>query len=142
MKKAIVYEAINIGFYAYLSIMLLLYVNEGFIIGILIGLYFLEGFINLVQNMFSSGYRTLIQENAITVVSNYITIIPMKEIVKIESSHRDIRFLDKNNKTYLLDIDSIKQDQHEAFIGQVKAIARSKGIYCDVAFTREDIHHG
>ena len=50
MKKAIVYEAINIGFYAYLSIMLLLYVNEGFIIGILIGLYFLEGFINLVQN--------------------------------------------------------------------------------------------
>ena len=142
MKKAIVYEGINIGFYAYLSIMLLLYVNEGFIIGILIGLYFLEGFINLVQNIFSSSYRTLIQENAITIVSNYITIIPMKEIVKIESSHRDIRFLDKNNKTYLLDIDSIKADQHEAFIDQVKAIAKSKGIYCDVAFTRDDIHHG
>ena len=142
MKKAIVYEGINIGFYAYLSIMLLLYVNEGFIIGILIGLYFLEGFINLVQNIFSSSYRTLIQENAITIVSNYITIIPMKEIVKIESSHRDIRFLDKNNKTYLLDIDSIKSDQHEAFIGQVKEIAKSKGIYYDVAFTRDDIHHG
>ena len=142
MKKAIVYESINIGFYAYLSIMLLLYVNEGFIIGILIGLYFLEGFVNLVQNLFSAGYRTLIQENAITVVSNYITIIPMKEIVKIESSHRDIRFLDKNNKTFLLDIDSIKADQHEAFIGQVKAIARSKDIYYDVAFTRDDIHHG
>ena len=74
--------------------------------------------------MFSSGYRTLIQENAITVVSNYITIIPMKEIVKIESSHRDIRFLDKNNKTFLLDIDSIKADQHETFIAQVKAIAK------------------
>ena len=98
--------------------------------------------LNLVQNLFSSGYRTLIQENAITVVSNYITIIPMKEIVKIESSHRDIRFLDKNNKTFLLDIDSIKPDQHEAFIGQVKAIARSKDIYYDVAFNRDDIHHG
>ena len=57
--------------------MLLLYVNEGFIIGILIGLYFLEGFINLVQNLFSSGYRTLIQENAITVVSNYIERKPL-----------------------------------------------------------------
>jgi len=142
MKKAIVYEGINIGFYAYLSIMLLLYVNEGVIIGILIGLYFLEGFINLVQNMFSSSYRTLVQENAITIVSNYITIIPMKEIVKIESSHRDIRFLDKNNKTYLLDIDSIKAEQHEVFIDEVKSIAKSKGIYCDVAFTRDDIHHG
>jgi len=142
MKKAVVYESINIGFYAFLSIMLIWKSGEGFIIGSLIGLYFLEGFLNLAQNMFSSGYRTLIQENAITIVTNYITIIPMKEIVKIEGIHRDIRFLDKNGKTFLVDIDSIEASQHEEFIAQVKAIARSKNIYFDVAFTRDDIHHG
>jgi len=142
MKKAVVFESINIGFYAFLSIMLLMNLREGFVIGCLIGLYFIEGFLNLAQNMFRSGYRMIIQENAITIVTNYITIIPMKEIVKIESSHRDIRFLDMSGKTFLLDIDSVKAEEQEEFIAQVKAIARSKDIYFDVAFTRDDIHHG
>ena len=135
MKKAIVYESINIGFYAYLSIMLLLYVQEGTIIGSLLALFVLEGFLNLAQNMFGAAYRTVIQENAITIVTNYITIIPMKEIVKIESSHRDIRFLDKNGKTFLLDIDSVKENQQTELIEQVKKIATNKNIYFDVAFT-------
>lgn len=132
MKKAVVYELINLGFYLLVALALIMFAPNGFFIGLISLLFLIEGSSNLLQNFSSMLYRTIVQENAVTIINNYITVIPWKGLIRIESRYNDIRFIDELNKVYLLDLDMINEQDRQPLIEELKRIAYQKNLYFDV----------
>jgi len=132
MKKAITYEGLNIAFYTLVSIAMIFFSSMGFYVGIVAVLFALEGVAHLFQNASSMVYRTIVQDHAITIINNYITVIPWKGLKRVESRHEDIRFVDDLNKVYLLDLDTINTAEQPKLVEELKRIAYDKNLYFDV----------
>lgn len=132
MKKAIAYEGVNLGFYIIAAVALLFFSSKGFYVGCVAVLFIIEGIAHLAQNASSVVYRTIVQENAITIINNYVTVIPWKGLKRIESRHDDVRFIDELNKVYLLDLDTINKDEQKDLLEELKRIARKKNLFFDI----------
>lgn len=131
-RKVIIYEGIVLLYFGAFTYIMLKYIDIGFWTGIVGLLLFVEGAALLITQLMKSPFKVLVNEGAITKITNEWEVVSWKNIRKIDSRQNDIHLIRTDGTPVLIDLEWIDQSERDEFIERITQLAHEKGIYCSI----------
>ncbi|CAG5076924.1 hypothetical protein [Parvicella tangerina] len=131
-RKVIIYEGMVLLYLGVFAYVMLSYIDIGFWTGIVASVLFLEGAILLLTQLVKSPFKVLLNDKAITKITNEWEVVSWNDIKKIDSRQNDIHLIRKNGTPVLIDLEWIEKSVRDDFIARINRIAQEKGIYCSI----------
>lgn len=130
--KLIVYESIVVLYYLAFGIVTLKYVDIGFWAGLVALFLGLEGLVVLSMQWMLSPFRVILNESAISLITNEVILVSWRDIQKIDSRQNDVHLIRKNGSPVLIDLEWLSKEDQIDFINRINEIARKKNIFCSI----------
>lgn len=131
-KKVIIYEGIVLLYLGVFAMVMLKYIDVAFFAGIAGLLLFFEGLTLLMVQLIKSPFRVMVNDKAITKITNEWEVVAWNDLRKIDSRQNDIHLILKSGSPVLIDLEWIEGTQRDEFIAKMNEIAQQKGIYCSI----------
>ncbi|MCB9195640.1 MAG: hypothetical protein H6600_06095 [Flavobacteriales bacterium] len=131
-RKVIIYEGIVLLYLGAFSWIMLKYIDIAIYAGAISLLLFVEGLLLLIVQIIKSPFKVLVNEQAITKITNEWEVVSWSNLKKIDSRQNDIHLILKNGSPVLVDLEWIEASQRDEFIQKINSIAQQKGIYCSI----------
>lgn len=131
-RKVIIYEGIVLLYLGAFAYIMLKYIDIGYWAGVVGASLFVEGTLLLITQLVKSPFKVLLNDKAITKITNEWEVISWNDIKKIDSRQNDIHLIRKNGSPVLIDLEWIESSVRDEFIERVNQIAQQKNIYCSI----------
>ncbi len=131
-RKVIIYEGIMLLYFGAFAWIMLKYIDIGFWTGIAGLLLFVEGMLLLASQLLKSSFKVMVNDRAITKVTNEWEVVSWSDIKKIDSRQNDVHLIRKNGTPVLIDLEWIEQSVRNEFVDRINQLAQEKGIYCSI----------
>lgn len=131
-KKIILSELFSTSYFFVFALVVFLYFPNQTFLGIVFSIFFLEGVLHLSVQFLKKPYKVLLNERNISVVTNNLTMVRWSDILKIETRHKDVHFINKLGYPVLVDTQLMCESDKQQFLLTVQKLAQEKHIYCSV----------
>lgn len=131
-RKVIIYEGIVLLYFGTFAYIMLKYVDIGFWTGVVGSLLFVDGIALLLIQLIKSPFKIMVNDTAITKITNEWEVVYWGNIKKIDSRQNDIHLIRKDGVPVLIDLEWIDRQEREEFVQKITSIARKKEIYCSI----------
>lgn len=131
-RKVIIYEGIVLLYFGAFGFIMLKYIDIGFWAGVVGALLFLDGVLLLITQLVKSPFKVMVNDRAITKVTNEWEVVSWNSIKKIDSRQNDIHLIRKNGSPILIDLEWIEKSVRNEFIDKVTELSQQKGIFCSI----------
>lgn len=131
-RKVMVYEGISLLYFFAYGLVMLKYIDIAFYAGVAGVLLGLEGLSLLVLQQLRSPFKVILNDKAITLITNELFVVSWNSIKKIDSRQNDVHLILKEGTPVLVDLEWLNKDDQEQFIKDINQIAQSKNIFCSI----------
>lgn len=131
-RKVIIYESIVLLYFGAFAYIMLKYIDIGLWTGVVALLLFVEGAGLLITQLSKSPFKVMVNETAITKVTNEWEVVSWNNIKKIDSRQNDIHLILKDGTPVLIDLEWIDNSEKDEFVNKITQLAQDKGIYCSI----------
>jgi hypothetical protein len=131
-KKIILSELFSTSYFLVFALVVFFYFPNYTYLGWVFLIFFLEGVLHLGIQFLKKPYKVLLNERNISVVTNNLTMVRWSDILKIETRHKDVHFINKLGYPILVDTQLMCESDKQDFLLKVQKFAQDKNIYCSV----------
>jgi hypothetical protein len=131
-KKIILSELFSTSYFLVFALVVFIYFPTYTYLGWVFLIFFLEGVLHLSFQLIKKPYKVLLNNKNISVVTNNLTMVRWSDILKIETRHKDVHFINKLGYPILVDTQLMSDKDKNTFLFTVQQLAQEKGIYCSV----------
>lgn len=131
-KKIILFELFSTSYFFVFALVVFIYFPSLTYLGWVYLVFFLEGVLHLLLQVFKKPYKVLLNDKNISLVTNNLIMIRWSDLLKIETRHKDVHFINKLGYPVLIDTQLMSEEDRKTFLYTVQQLAQDKGIYCSV----------
>lgn len=131
-RKVVIYEGIVLLYLGAFAFIMLKYIDIGYWAGIAGVLLFVEGTSLLLTQLIKSPFKVLLNEKAITKITNEWEVVSWANLKKIDSRQNDVHLIRQNGSPVMIDLEWIEKSVRDEFVDKINQLAQEKGIYCSI----------